>query len=736
MMNPPLLFLGFNIDVKLDGSWAAWVLLCLLAVVLSAWMYRKTVPPAPRTLRIFLAILRALALIMLVSLIFHPILQIRWPYEERPELAVLIDRSQSMQIEDDGIRRGEKLLALLRHPVWETLEQKYVLHFYPFDAELDSAWNGSPPDTFRFDGEGTNISGALREAARMLSNRFFAGVVLLSDGIYNVGEHPTFYASKYPVPVFTVGIGDPRAKKDVAIVRLAKNDVVYARSKIPVDVYIRQTGYRGKKIRVFLKSGQNILDQKLIELGQDGQTQRIRLHFIPEKPGFQKYRVEIPALTGEYTSKNNYRNFIVKVLESKIRILLLAGEPGFDFTFLRRALKKDENVELTAAVQRKGGGFYLLQNPGEILRKDFQLIVFLGFPRWTLSSLFRNYLKEQLLKKKKPLFFIQGPHLLFSELRAFRDVLPFRLDRVPGDRREVNIHLTLQGESSPITLLTDRREENRRLWDDLPPVVTYLRNVSVYPDAEVLLEVDPVLSKLPDVPQYRKPVLVARQLGEQKSIAFLGHELWRWDFMMWGVGKTNETFVRFLNRAVRWLISREEEKRVRISTDRLVYTSGDAVYFQAQVYDEGYSPVEDAEVRVVVRHRGQERELFLEPIGQGRYEGEMEVFRGGVYSFTGDARRGDQFFGADSGRFSVGEYEVEFRQTRMDEELLRKVALVSGGRYVPPDSLENLSTAIQAQARQRVRLAEVNFWNRWLLLGLIILLLSVEWSIRRRKGML
>jgi hypothetical protein len=285
-------------------------------------------------------------------------------------------------------------------------------------------------------------------------------------------------------------------------------------------------------------------------------------------------------------------------------------------------------------------------------------------------------------------------------------------------------------------LLTDDRSTNQKNWNDLPPIFTHISNFIPFADCEILLQANPVLSNLPASNNYKKPILISRHFDEQKTLAFLGSGFWRWDFMMWGVGKSNNLMLSFLERAVRWLITRDDLRRVQFNTDKLIYRSGNQVYVQAQVYTDAYRPVDDASVNLKVTHQNEQQEFHLEPIGNGKYQTQFRIFHGGDYDFQGEAKRGDQFFGADTGKFSVGEFDVEFQQTRMNEPLLKKVAQVSGGKYYTAQNFTDINNELQVEIKEQIRLQEVNLWNEWIVLFLFLFLLAFEWIIRRRKGML
>src|SRR4029079_8052145 len=65
------------------------------------------------------------------------------------------------------------------------------------------------------------------------------------------------------------------------------------------------------------------------------------------------YTVEASAADGETIPENNRRSILVNPAGRKRRVLFVAGAPGFDHSFLLRALGEDPGLEVDSVV-RKG----------------------------------------------------------------------------------------------------------------------------------------------------------------------------------------------------------------------------------------------------------------------------------------------------------------------------------------------------------------------------------------------
>ena len=79
-----------------------------------------------------------------------------------------------------------------------------------------------------------------------------------------------------------------------------------------------------------------------------------RLHGVAASPACRRSTPsQIPEATGEVATENNSRSVLVPPQAGKRRLLVVEGAPGFEHTFLKRALADDPGLEVDAVV-RKG----------------------------------------------------------------------------------------------------------------------------------------------------------------------------------------------------------------------------------------------------------------------------------------------------------------------------------------------------------------------------------------------
>ena len=104
---------------------------------LSYFVYRRTNPPAPNWLKTILTVLRFLALTLVLFMLFEPILKVSWQRKEKPIVAVMLDNSASMTLENNGETRARKAISLLNSEIFQDGIRDVNFDYYKFSHKLD-----------------------------------------------------------------------------------------------------------------------------------------------------------------------------------------------------------------------------------------------------------------------------------------------------------------------------------------------------------------------------------------------------------------------------------------------------------------------------------------------------------------------------------------------------------------------------------------------------------------------
>lgn len=709
-------------------------LFALLAIGLAALFaylyYRTTLPPVSALRRRVLLFLRGTALALLILLLLEPILRITTTTDHPPVLTLAVDESRSMGITDRTGDRAEAVRALLRSPALERIRERAELRVVAFGTTPRSV----PPESlaaFTPAADGTDIGAALQFAARERTAASHA-LLLVTDGVTTVGRNPLHDAESFGIPVFTVGIGDPTEQRDVLVTDIASNAVVFAGVPVPVDAVIKSTGFGGKSVEVTLADGGRILDRRTVALQDGTREYGVGLTLVPEGEGVRSWSIAVSPLDGELTLRNNRRTFTARVRKSRLQIILVAGTPAPDGAAMRQALAEVDLFSVISFTQSPSGTFF--EGPlRRSLLDSADCVIFSGFPSSTTSASTAQMLFDAVTQRKLPVFVHVSRSTDIAGLTRLAPWLPFTAGTPSPAEMQVSVEATPQERTAPV--FTPGETGDGDPWPALPPVFAARAAFTPRADAAVHALMRNAGMRTPG------PALLTRRAERHRVAVMLVHGVWRWRLMAQRSALTEQFFTAFMANAVRWLTAPDEAGPVIARPLKDSWSQGEPVRFHAEVYDARGAAIDDAEVRLVVERGDELREALMPPRGNGRYEGEVPgIPADGVYAYRVTASRAGGVLGSDSGRVYVSGSAIEFLNTRMDQGLLSALAMRTGGRALTPEELPRLDSLLTPEAgfapRTTSAVTEVHVRMSVWYAGTIILLLALEWFLRKRSGMI
>ncbi len=725
----------FKIDI--NGSVLLLFILGILVIFFIVWMYRSTIPPSGRRKRIVLAVIRSSVFTLILFFIFEPVLIRFYQEKELPVISVLVDQSRSMSIKDSAGPRSERVIRYLNDPVWKEIAEKQDVRFFLFSDSLKE--KNIPTDSVRFDGWITDIGASLDMAKNRMTGKNLAAMVLISDGQYNLGGNPVSFAEFSDVPVHTVGIGDVYEQRDIAIEQALSNSVVFVGSRIPVDVSFSSAGYKGRSITVQIRRNGRVLDSKSVTAPDDISFSTLRFEISADEEGMQKYEAAVVPLSGEMTAGNNVKAFYVQVLKNRVKVLLISGQPGPDQSMIYQSVISNPDYQLKALIQKPDGTFITMTDDTSLPESigEYDCYIFNQYPTVRSNSAYFTQLSEHILDSQKPWLFLYGPGVDLKRYQALKGAGGADFAPDPNIREtQVSLKLTAQGRSHSVIQINESIETTDRFWADLPPVWIQKAVILPPPESSVLVRAD--MSKAPQVLKLHGdiPLIISHRQKKQKSMTVAFYGLWKTHFTPLGLGKQNPVFEAFIGQTIRWLTLTDDARQVSVQTSKPVYQSGEKIMITGQAYDDQYKPVNDAAFRVSIRSKEVQAALQLNPAGNGRYEAVTGALPVGDYVIDGEAERSGTSLGRDNRKFSVEVYSAELIRTSQNQDLLRRMAGLSGGRYLTPDQPEELRKILNYEPEILEKKTETDLWNKPWMLFFISALLAAEWWIRKRSDML
>jgi len=739
----------------------ALIALGLIGIVIL--LYRQTTRTLSPGWKVTLISLRSAVLLLLLFCLLRPIVTTEQVIPQESYLAVLVDDSQSMSIEDEsgGRSRADAVSQLLygNSGVLAPLSDTFEIRTFRFDKNTQRVIDSADLSTV---GTASSIDQALEYVDQQLSGLALGGVLLLSDGADNEGVDPIERAQSFgarEIPIFTVGAGQENIPFDVGIVDVAAAKTVLEGSVFNIDVALSNQGYANREVSLTVFDGEELISTKQVVLGPDSSTRRFDLELTPERQEATVYRLEVEEQEGEIVLQNNQYSFLVdNSARPALDILYVDGHPRNEYKFIRRAVEEDSSIRLAT---------YLQTGPGKFYRQGIKAPLELssGFPERSdelyqyeaiiLGDIDKDFFTDGQLTLIQDFVAQRGGGLLVAGMlddlfvdTPLADILPVSLisssllpqtlrggiARGPHPTGELFAPtLTTAGEYSELLRLSGDDSENQRRWAELPELQGVYVTGRAKPGATVLME-HPLLQ----FQNQRLPIIATQRYGSGRSMSIASASTWRWQMMMPAEDQSHERIWRQL---LRWLAVSALE-RVTVEFDREFYHVGDQVNVTATVRDIKYEPDNNASVWM---HMSDPEGGVIDnamdwDIDQdGVYRSSFEVQTEGVFnlmvdvaSAAGEADRSDT---EKSAAFVVTPSLREYSSAGRDTALLERLAAASGGRYYDLGATGSLATDISYTPSAYSQEVQEDLWDIPLLLLILILLLCADWVARRFKGL-
>ena len=739
----------------------SYLLVVAIAILLAGLMwFGPSRDKIGRRGRTALVLLRAAVIGLVILAMLRPTLVYTTTKKQAATLVVLADQSRSMSVPDavNNKTRWEALRGALddASPALAKLQRDFELKTYTFDANVHElrAEDGKIGLPERPEGQQTAIGAALEDVLRREAGKRLLGVVLLSDGAqraYAPRDLPPQTAANrlkhLGYPMFTFPFGQSRGlgeAQDVAVRDLVVDPNVFVKNQLTISGQVRVDGYVNVNIpvRVLFETPAGKMEtvaQETIRATADGQLLPIRLNYVPQTPGEYRLTLEAVEQPGELVTTNNRLSTFVRVLSGGLNVLYLEGALRVEQKFIRRALDASPDIKVDYVridprnPKSRPPDMAERFKPGKYevyLLGDIDSTAFRGNELGDLAN---------CVSRGAGLMMLGGFQTFgaggYAETPLAR-VLPVGMDRLerqqPNEPLRADLHwpgpLTMQ--PTPLGLmhfalvLAGDRRKNAALWAALPPLKGANKFHDLAPGAVVLAEAGP-----------NQPLMVAHNYGEGRVIAFAGDSTWRWQLR-----GHESAFKRFWRQIILWLARKDQaqEGNVWVRMAQRRFAPSQRVEFTVGANAPAGDPIKDATFQAeAILPDGARRRLSLV-----RQDDEMagsfrDTQTAGDYAIEVTVTQNDQPLGSARARFLVSRQDLELDNASADASTMESLAAMTGGQSLAPEQLTELITRLtddtqHLEVRQETK---KTFWDTWSFFLALVVLLGLEWYLRKRWGL-
>lgn len=598
-------------------------------------------------------------------------------------------------------------------------------------------------------------------------------IYLLTDGQHTAVTQPVEVARRareLGIPIYTVGIGDPSRPNNVSVKSTSVLEKARPNEPFAVDAVLTAQQLKGGRIQVDLlresvdSTGSTVGEARVVEsreriVDDAAWLKRERFTQSIDVPGRYRYRVRINPIDNELTEDDNVgETSMVEITTEKVKLLLIAGTANWEYRQLQKLYQRDRAISLTCwlqsmAPERPQEGnerIAVLPRTFEQLAQYNAVMMIDPNPDEFDEEWIQN-LTRFVEQKAGGLMFVAGQRfttdfLSLGRTSGIRKLLPVRLE-AGGNAALTNLLQTSSGLAGfqPVSANLDHQVlgfsadpgENLQIWKSMPGIYWSYPAISGKTTSKTLLEHQDTTLALAD--SDRRPLLVAGRYGAGTTLYMGFTGSWRWR----SVGVQAEYFDRFWIQAVRYLVntrSIQGLKRGTIDPDRDDYELGDRIELTARLLDPSYNPLQLPQVEGEIE--GDDGTLI--PITFRPIESQP-----GIYVATWRARSTGSFQCSarlpgvndaslvEAARLTVEAPSAESRATWLNASLLQELSDASGGKFYALDETQQMTDELPSIFETvQWREPPKPYWDlsqttRHLLFLLPVILLAIEWSIRK-----
>ena len=654
------------------------ILFFIIAVLVSLFFYRKTLPEISLKRRLILQFLRTISIFILLLLLFNPVLFFKQNYYEKPVLLLLSDKSNSMKQRIDDKAKSEHLKDFEKEIEKRALKSNYSVEY----VEL---FKDNPKQSVLLD----EIKDKLQ------TGRDVKAIALASDAWFQ--DDPVFFRQLIEIPVYTFKPDINEDNAELKILNLSYNKNARKSEIQPIRVEYSVQNFEGSVIVKLLHDGK-VTETKKQVITSKNIVNQIDFSVQFEDTGLKVFEIEVSLEDSEIKDSSFGA---IQVLDNKAKILMLTDNFSWDLRVFNRVLNIEDRFDVDL-VYNQHGRMMKKGEPVEINWAEYSGFIVFNKDNFNFKSSDIDVLKTRVLNGSG-LIFVGNVHPQFEE------VLPTRVSniKITGDA---------QTRLKPEALSYQIFRDIEQYWLRFPPVQYYFLTPK---------EQSVVLAEVRDNQQI--PAIILGNYGTGSVLHFSFNGLWRCL-----LNTEDGQFDKFISGIGQWIFSSNSDNFYAF-TDKNVYYSGEKITVKLSAFDEKLNPLSNVNANLEL-FDSQNNKVFSDfLIRTGDFFViDIPDFNAGIYKY--------KIYDDINNRKTEGEYEllkqdIQSLSKGFNFRLMKELSSSSAGSMLTPENLKTFEFE-KAEAIKKVRYLEVPLYKNIFIIVLFIFGFCLELFLRKKWGLL
>jgi len=663
----------------------------------------------------------------------------------KSRFVVLLDKSNSMTMTPvaGATNRWQVAQSVLQLPWVTAMGAKCELDIYAFAGEVSPKLTREEAAAQEPDGSSTLLRDALKMTVGRYAGLDVTGCLLLSDGLETREAFKDWAMEKRPFPFYALPLENGaiwEEDPDIRIEALSTPSRVTVGWQSELKVVISGQGTGGRPFPVQLFKDDLMVQQMESQIPEGGGSREIVFKLDHQVIGLNTYRVLLPGLPREKQTDDNESSVVVQVQDAKNRLMYVEGPPRWESKYLSRVLRESKQVSPAIFLKGPQGKFMTYGVSGDVApdMNESQLSM---FKIAVLGNLSGEELGDERARALTKFVEAGGSLVLLGGTKGWaadgfaatplKALLPASSFSDKAREGEFPVALTDQGRSHAAF------GGDAEFWSKVPAVLSLFDSVKPTAAARVLVEARTANGA--------QPMILAQDFGQGKVVAIFSDSLWKWQLSADAL-KT-QPYPRFWHQLLAWLSPKADEmdgKEWDIFLDREECFLGEEIEITARWIGSDRPPdgtVVNAEITFPDKRRlpftlassmDQAVAGKVVPAYSLRFKGEEP----GMYAVLALSETGGRRVESGQAYFSVKPYSPESRPRPPDQDTIRAITVNSEGVFY--DTAEDLNRALLAiqpkQLEQEISEYKT-YWQRWAILGMLLILIAFEWILRKLRNL-
>lgn len=271
----------------------------------------------------------------------------------------------------------------------------------------------------------------------------------------------------------------------------------------------------------------------------------------------------------------------------------------------------------------------------------------------------------------------------------------------------------------------DTPATNLAKWHELPPLNGATKLGTPKPVAQILARNTEGI-----------PLLIAQDFGRGRSMAFAGDTTF-----LWTLAGHEDVSQRFWRQLILWLAHKElqGDSSIWLKLNERRFRPGQPVDLTFGAKNKDGVAIADAQFKVqIFTPKGEPKLLAPQQVGTEHTARFTDGLAPGEYTAMVEATHQGQSVGsAARSRFMVYEHDLELHNPAADSAFAAELSETTGGKMLKSEELASflrdlLKRDLQPDDR---RLTTISLWDNWLFVLLFVTIMTVEWFLRKTRGL-